>query len=195
MSENSQINQSVLRLVSIGDEQAFRILFDHYKDRFYYVALKMTSLDDIAEEIVQEVFIQLWRQRSSLFSVENPDAYFFTVLYRQVYQYYRKVALDKKVHLALQDSPLAKNTTDETVLARESEQFIREAVSRLPAQQQLVFKLSKEEGLSREEIADKMQISPNTVRNHLAQGMRSVRTYLQDLALISGIISTFLSDS
>lgn len=195
MSDSLQINQSVLSLISKGDEQAFRVLFDHYKDRFYYVALKMTSLEDIAEETVQEVFIQLWRQRTSLANVENPDAYFFTVLYRQVYQYYRKMALDKKLHLALQESLLAKNTTDETVLSRESEQFIREAIARLPAQQQEVFKLSKEDGLSREEIAEKMQISPNTVRNHLAQAMRSVRTYLHDLAIISGIISNFLSDS
>ncbi|MEO6684062.1 MAG: RNA polymerase sigma-70 factor [Ginsengibacter sp.] len=194
MSEIFQINQSLLRLVSIGDEQAFRVLFDYYKDRFYYVALKMTNLEDIAEETVQEVFIQLWRQRSGLAEVENPDAYFFTVLYRQVYQYYRKAALDKKLILALEDSPRAKNSTDEFILAKEKEQFIREAVGRLPAQQLQVFKLSKEEGLSREEIADKMQISPNTVRNHLAQAMRSVRTYLNDLALFAGIAGSFLSD-
>lgn len=167
-------------------------MFNHYKDRFYYVALKMTGLEHASEETVQEVFIQIWKQRESLAGVENPDAYFFTILYRQVYQFYKKTALEKKLELAIAEAPISKNFTDETVMAKESERLINEAVSRLPAQQQLVFKLSKQEGLSREEIAAQMNISPNTVRNHLAEAMKSIRIYLSDLALFSGIMMGFL---
>ena len=194
ISENSSIDQSVLRLVSIGDEKAFRVLFDHYRDRFYYVALKMTGLEDVSEETAQEAFIQIWKQRTSLAEVENPDAYFFTILYRQVYQFYKKRAVEKKLKMAIADSPLSKNYTDEAVLAKESERLINGAVSRLPPQQQTVFKLSKQEGLTREQIAEQMNISPNTVRNHLGEAMKSIRTYLNDLALFSGIVTSFLSD-
>ena len=193
-TDQPQIDRAVLHLVSIGDEKAFRILFDHYRDRFYYVALKMTGLEDIAEETAQEVFIQIWRQRVSLAEVENPDAYFFTVLYRQVYQFYKKTAMEKKLRMAIAEAPYAKNFTDETILAKESERFINEAVSKLPAQQQIVFKLSKQEGLSREQIATQLNISPNTVRNHLAEAMKFIRTYLNDLALFSGIMVSLFTD-
>ncbi len=192
--DQPQIDRSVLHLISMGDEKAFRILFDHYKDRFYYVALKMTDREDIAEETAQEVFIQIWKQRNSLSDVENPDAYFFTILYRQVYQFYKKTALEKKLKMTIAETPFAKNFTDETILAKESERFINEAVSRLPAQQQLVFKLSKEEGLSREQIATQLNISPNTVRNHLSEAMKSIRAYLSDLALVSGIVISLFSN-
>lgn len=191
-TDHTKINQSILRLVSLGDEKAFRILFDHYKDRFYWVALKMTGLEVIAEEMTQEVFIQIWKQKDAVAEIENPDAYFFTVLYRQVYRFYKKTAVEKKMKLAVAEAPFAKNFTDETVLAKESERFIHEAVLRLPSQQQLVFKLSKQEGLSREQIARQLNISPNTVRNHLAEAVKNIRTYLNDLTLFFGIaISLF----
>lgn len=182
-SDNAHIDESVLHLVSAGDEKAFRILFDHYKDRFYYVVLKMTGLEDIAEETVQEVFINIWRQRESLQEIKDPDAYFFTIVYRQVYRFYKKQALEKKLRQFVSESSESRNFTEENVLAKERERFIHEAVARLPTQQKRVFELSKLEGLSREQIAEQLEISPNTVRNHMAEGMKSVRTYLKNSLL------------
>ncbi len=179
-SDNSHIDKSVLHLVSIGDEKAFRILFDHYRDRFYWVVFKMTGLEDIAEETVQEVFINIWRQRESLAEIKDPDAYFFTIVYRQVYRFYKKQALEIKLRQFVSESPESKNVTEENVLEKERERFIQEAVARLPTQQKRVFELSKLEGLSREQIAEEMEISPNTVRNHMAEGMKSVRAYLKN---------------
>ena len=192
-SDNVHIDHSVLLLISIGDEKAFRILFDHYKDRFYYVVLKMTGLEDIAEETVQEVFINIWRQRESLSEIKDPDAYFFTIVYRQVYRFYKKQAMEKKLMQFVSESSESKNFTDENVLAKERERFINEAIARLPTQQKIVFELSKLEGLSREQIAEKLEISPNTVRNHMAEGMKSVRAYLKNSLLHSIVLWFFLA--
>lgn len=164
--------------IADGDEKAFRILFDVYKDRFYAVARKMTRSESIAEEMVQEVFIKIWQYRTNLTQVTNPDSYFFTMLYRQVYSHYKKLALNEKMLTLITRSPVFQNITDEAVLARESEKLINEAVAKLPTQQRLVFKMSKQEGLSREQIAEKLRISPNTVRNHLTDALSFVRTYL-----------------
>lgn len=174
----------------MGDEKAFRVLFDHYKDRFYFVALKMTRFDHIAEEMVQEVFFKIWRNRETLTAIENPDAYFFTVLYRRIYQYYKKEALDKKLLQEAGRETDSANLTDEAVLARESKQLLEEAISKLPPQQQIIYRLNKVEGFSYIEIADKLSLSPNTVRNHLAAAVRAIRIHLRhlkDFVLVIGI--------
>lgn len=185
MPDYSLYDEKILLLqVAAGDEQAFRKLFDLYKERFYAVVLKMTQSDEVAQDIVQDVFMNIWSKRESLADVVNPSSYFFTAVYRRVYHHYRKVALEKKL---LQAAPTVKesaNTTDEMVLAHESNELISQAISKLPPQQQLVFKLVRQEGLSREDVAQQLKISPNTVKNHLADALKFVRAFLRNPYLL-----------
>ena len=166
-------------------------MFDHYKDRFYFVALKMTRFDHIAEEMVQEVFLKIWRNRETLADIEKPDAYFFTVLYRQVYQYFKKEALNRKLLQEAGPEGDASNLTEETLMARESKRLLEEAVAKLPPQQQAIYRMNKIEGFSYQEIAEKLNLSPNTVRNHLAAAVRTIRIHLihlKEFGLIMGLL-------
>ena len=192
LSECSQYDEKVLLAeIAAGDEDAFRKLFDFYKERFYSVALKMTRSDVVAEDIVQDVFMNIWNKRAGLVNVDNPSSYFFTAVYRRVYHHYRKIALEKKL---LRLTPPAKetvNTTEEMVLAHESSELISQAIGKLPPQQQLVFKLCKQEGLSREDVARQLHISPNTVKNHLADALKYIRTSLLNSTYTFLILSWF----
>jgi RNA polymerase sigma-70 factor (ECF subfamily) len=169
----------LLKMIAAGDERAFRQLFDLYKERFYAVALKMTGCDEVTKDIVQDTFMNIWNKRESLADIENPSAYFFTAVYRRVYHHYRKVAHEKK--LLEEASPIhaSVNTTEEMVLAHESNELISEAFEKLPPQQKLVFRLSRQEGLSREDVALRLHISPNTVKNHLAEALKFIRAFLR----------------
>ncbi|MBN9383776.1 MAG: sigma-70 family RNA polymerase sigma factor [Chitinophagaceae bacterium] len=184
--ENYQLynDKELLLRIAKGDERAFRIFFDRYRDRFYAVALKMTRSDDVAQEMVQDIFMKIWQNRAFLDRITKPDTYFFTALYRQIYRHYKKLALERRLLKLIAESPTFRNITDETILAQESERLINEAITRLPKQQQIVFRLSKQDGLSREQIAEKLHISPNTVRNHLSDAIQSIKAYLNHVALI-----------
>lgn len=174
-------DKSLFLHIAAGDENAFRELFDRYKIRFYAAALKMTRSEILAEEIVQEIFITLWLKRALLPTIEKPDTYLFTMVYNSVYRQFRKIALEKRTQLRAGIRSNEKvPETEEWLDARESQQMIHEAINKLPAQQQLVYKLSREGGLSREEIAHKLDISPNTVRNHLREALKNIRSYLQE---------------
>ncbi len=72
---------------------------------------------------------------------------------------------------------------------RETQKLINEAVQQLPPQQRIVFQLSKQNDLSYEEIARQMHLSKNTVRNHLAEAMKTIRFFLRSAA---GLLSLFL---
>ena len=189
MSDCSRYDEkALLAKIAIGDESAFRELFDLYKEHFYAVALKMTRSDELAEDIVQEVFMHIWTKRESIMDVENPSSYFFTCVYRRVYQHYRKIALEKKLLQGVSSRKESVNTTEEMILAHESENLLSQAIAKLPPQQQMVFKLSKQEGLSREDIACQLHISPNTVKNHLSNATKFIQVFLRNSAVTFLII-------
>lgn len=144
----------------------------------------MTRSDAVAEEIVQETFVAIWQKRGLLKDIHHPDAYFFTALYRKVYRHYKKLALDRKATKHIAGTWATQDETGDVVLLQESQRLVNEAITRLPQQQQLVFRLSRQHGLSRDQIAAQLNISPNTVRNHMADAIKSIRAYLKKAALL-----------
>jgi RNA polymerase sigma-70 factor (ECF subfamily) len=176
--------KELLAEIASGNEDAFRQLFDNYKERFYAVAFKMTRSDEAAKDIVQDVFMNIWKNRENLLKVDHPSSYFFTAVYRKVYHHYRKLASERKFlqsALALKET---ENTTDEMVLANEYKEWVSRAITQLPPKQKLVFRLSKEEGMNREDIARQLEISPNTVKNHLSDALKFIHSFLRRSSLI-----------
>lgn len=170
----------LFRRVSEGDETAFRVLFDRYKAPFHFAAFKMTRSAELAEDIVQEVFITLWNKRVLIASMENPDAYLVRILHNAIYLQFRKLATERKVLARFMDEQEAgENAVETLLLDKENRQILESVISQMPAQQQLVYRLAKQEGLSREEIAAKLNLSPNTVRNHLGAAVEFMRDYFK----------------
>lgn len=176
--------RALLAEIASGSEPAFRKLFDMYKTRFYAVALKMTQSDEAAEDIVQEVFMNIWKNREHLLRVDHPSSYFFTAVYRKVYHHYRRLASERKFLQSASAVKEAENTTDEMVLANEYKEWVSQAITRLPPQQKLVFRLSKEEGMNREDIARQLKISPHTVKNHLSDAIKFIHSFLRKSSLV-----------
>jgi len=93
------------------------------------------------------------------------------------------MALEKKLLQGVPSNKESVNTTEEMIWAHESENLVSQAIAKLPPQQQMVFKLSKQEGLSREDIACQLHISPNTVKNHLSNAIKFIQIFLRNSAL------------
>lgn len=166
--------------VAEGNESAFRTIFDRYKSSFYGVAYKMTRSPHHSEEIVQEVFITFWNKRQLVAASRNPEQYFKRILYNSIYAHFRKLALERQLKTNLyQTEEPHENMVEELLLSKENFNFLNTLVSKLPPQQRLVYKLSKQEGLSREEIASRLNISPNTVRNHLTAAIQFITSGIE----------------
>ena len=181
MDQNESYEQKQLfDQLAKGSETAFKAIFDLYKRRFYAVAFKMTRSEYVAEEIVQEVFITLWARRSQLIEIEKPATYLFTVVYNSIYAHFKKLALEKRTREAFSAIPEEfESPLEQLIQNKENEQLLQRAIGQLPAQQQLVYKLIKQDGLSREEVAAQLHISPHTVKNHLQEAMKFLRIYLE----------------
>lgn len=180
--------------IGIGDERAFRQLFEQYSSTVYSFSLKLTRSADQAEEIVQDVFLKLWVRRATLVQIENFNAWLFTVTRHQALNILRQKAIEGRAKLVLQQhSPQTHCDTEETVVLRDYQQLLDRAIRRLPPQQQLVYSLCRRDGLPYDEVAARLNISRLTVKTHMQQALRTIRSQLTELVRLSATILLLLS--
>jgi RNA polymerase sigma-70 factor (ECF subfamily) len=183
MAENLPYNiKNLIMHVGEGNELAFKAVIDFYKERFYAASLKMTHSFDVAEEIVQEVFVCLWIKRTQVARAANPEGYLFAMLQNSIYAHFRKLALEKamKKKMLQESGEIDSNPIEDILFAKEDREMLEVLINQLPTQQRIVYKLSRQQGLSRQQIANQLHISPHTVKNHLHQAMRFIGSYYKE---------------
>ena len=99
MSATLNYNESnLLQLISEGDEQAFKNLFDTYRSRLFYYISRIVKSDQIAEELVMDVFLKIWVGRKLITQIENFDAFLFRIAHNKTIDFLRSVAKDARLH-------------------------------------------------------------------------------------------------
>lgn len=177
--DNLYTERTLLKQVADGDKLAFRQLFDLYKLRLFTFVLQLTNSKADAEEIVQDVFAKLWESRGMLLKVEFPDKYIYTIARNKSLNHLTKLARDRQLLNQLwMNLSQADNATEEILQAQESQRLIEEAVSRLNEQRQTIFRLSREYGLSHDEIAAQLGLSKSRVKNIVVEILKHIRDYL-----------------
>jgi len=167
----------------------FDRIFDQYKGRIYAYVLAISKSEYAAEEITQEIFIKIWVSRDNLHEINNFDGYIFKIARNLSLNYLRKVAYNEKmsselIRIAAKDGDNAETRFN----LFEYNKLINEAVDSLSPQRRLVFKLSKEDELSYDEIAVQLNLSKNTVKNHYLTAAGVVRSFLIKNGVRSAIV-------
>lgn len=171
--------RSLFCRIASGEEQAFRQIFERLRPRLLSYLTRITKSREDAEELTQEVFLKLWSNRECLADVEEPQQYIFAIARNKAIDYLRKAALDSRVRQNLWDSIRQhRASTEDQVSANDSDRLIKEAILKLSSQKQVVFKLSRIEGLTHDQIASQLKISKNTVKNHIVASLKFIRHYL-----------------
>lgn len=160
-------DQELISLLREGSKDAFRILYDRYGLKIYRFALSYLKSEYDAEELVQDVFLKLWVKRDSLDISGNIRAYLYKVAVNSIYDFIRR----KNLELAFQEfvnghTDEDDSTWDEVVyndLAAQLDQLM----AQMPEQRRKIFKMSKEKGLSNDEIAESLGLSKRTVENQI----------------------------
>lgn len=164
-----------------GDEHAFTTLFHWYSRPLGEFVIKLTHSLDITEEIIQDVFVIIWQRREKLLSISNFSSYLYILCRNHTFLVLKKMASEKAQQASFEadyqmDAWL--DTLDNP--ADHYRGLIEKAVDRLPFQQKTVFMLSRYERLKTEEIAKKLQLSPDTVKKHLQLANKTLRNQLGD---------------
>ncbi len=182
-SNSDYISDGLFMQIADGDENAFREVFHSFNQRLFPYVLNIVKSSAVTEEIVQEVFLKLWTNRQAVAEMDNPVAWLFTVAANQSFTYLKRISTEQRIIDKIKQSMrTSENPTDEYIFFNESKIILQKVVGELPAQRQVIYKLSREEGLNNQQIADQLNLSPNTVKNQLVSALRTIREQLQKTA-------------
>lgn len=174
-----QEDMNLLIALKEGNEAAFIKVYNQYRRKVYTYAYQLCKLADTAEEIVQEVFIKVWLKRDQINAELSFDPYIKKITVNHVLNHLKKISrertLQEQVFRTIETSS---NRTEDHLLEKELLKIYHEAIDRLPKQKKLIYQLSRVEELSHDEISQKLNISKNTVKNHIVESSRSIREYV-----------------
>lgn len=162
-----------------GDEAAFDTLYKRYVVRLLNTAFQKTNSRELAQELVQEVFMELYLHRGELVIHTSLQGYLFTILKNKIFNYYRHELVQKKYRqfIITRGEQLAHDSS-KNIEGKELQDKIRELIQELPLQCRTVFLLSREGQLSNKDIAEQLHISVNTVEQHIRKARRILREAL-----------------
>ena len=166
-------------LIKAGDQNAFTEIYNRFQGVLYLYACKITRDDDIAEDLVQELFINLWDKRQSLNFTSSVSSYFYAAVRYKFFdlvdkQKVRTDYLQNMQFLLDQGSCDTDNYMDEKELSA----TIENAVSELPGKMRAVFLLSRKNNLSNKEISEQLGIAEKTVKNQLSMALKALKVKL-----------------
>jgi len=192
---NASEEKVLLQQIAAGDEKAFAVLVERKWNNIYSQALTYIKSTHYAQDVVQEVFLKIWQKRKELPKVERFDSFLFIIARNHIVSELRK-RINSSLTLDNLDFVEENFVPDKTLSQKNLHQVLSQAINLLPQQQKTAYLLSRDEGLSHEQIARQMQLSKETAKKHICRALNFLRTYVRanaDLPFIFFIISLFIN--
>ncbi len=178
----SQLIYEEAKLISLlaqGSEYAFQLLYDRHRNRIYQTAIRYLKSPLLAQEVVQDVFLKLWFERTNIKEDQCMEAWLYTVAKNNLINRLKKIAREWKAIDGLK--LITKTSVDNTAYKVQESHYnelLQKAIQGLPEQQQKVFQLARYERLTYIQIGERMGISPLTVKTHMARALAHIKTCL-----------------
>jgi len=168
----------LISLLREGSDEAFTEIYNRYWEILFSIAYKFSKDKELACEIVQDVFMGLWNRRSEKI-IRNLSAYLATAVRFEVF---KQIARAKRRKHILQNgpAPILAYEGDDTVNAVFLKEFIQDEIEKLPEKCRLVFRFSREQGMTIPEIAQQLHVSNKAVEGHLTKALKILRRSLKD---------------
>jgi RNA polymerase sigma-70 factor (family 1) len=174
------IDQNLLQLIAGGCEQSFRKLYDLYAGKIYSMAIGYLRSPMAAQDVVQEIFVKIWEKRDSLTAMDNFPAWLHVVTRNLLINHLqKKIPLFGLNELIREAIPEDRHLPQQQLDYRELTVLISRAIAQLPPRQQQVYSLSREQGLSHQQIARQLNLSYDTVREHMSKALKTIRASLE----------------
>lgn len=182
-------DKDLLKQVSEGDEVAFKRLYYQWQPRLTLFIFRITKSREITAEIVQDVFMKIWMNRENLSNVDNFKSYLFVACRNHALNALRK-AMRELEHF----QEWEKNKLDDTETATDNSEinqlsYIDEAIDHLSPRQKEIYLLHLHEGLTYQQIAEKLGIGKESVKTHLELAKKSITKYVKGKVVIFALIA------
>lgn len=177
---------AVITRLKNGEVAAFDVLFLKYSNRLFWFVYKYLQSKEEAEEIVQDVFLKIWDQREGLDSSRSFNSYIFTIAKNHIFNELRKKVSEKKyLDFQINTNSRTHSPVERELSFREITKISNDAINQLPPRRKMVYQLSRDKGMSYQEIANHLGISVKTVENHMSLALKFLKEYIGREAEIS----------
>ena len=171
---SSYYNETLLELLSTGDEYAFTEIYDRFSKKLFAVAYSRLKEVQEAEDIVHDVFASLWANRSKV-EVKSLENYLATATKYTVFAKIRRKERERLYNQTFQPSPIVELNIEATLHYKYILEVLTNEVEKLPEKCKLIFKYSRNNKLPVKEIAEKLNLSPKTVENQLNKAVKQLK--------------------
>lgn len=177
------LNSLIKNILEKDDEAAFATLFKLFYAKLVAFSVRIVQSKDNGEEIVSDVFVNIWRSRKSIPKVDNVQAYLYASVRNSSLNFIKVRHLPTESLHDLYDTDIryfAHQSFDphKELEMQELQVLLRSAVESLPMQCKTIFKLIKEDGLKYKEVADILHISPRTVETQLNRALKRLESVM-----------------
>ncbi len=177
----------LLKAASTGDEKAFEQLYKLYFPRLYTFSLRIVNENDLAKDVVQNVFIRLW-ESPELFLHEHPEAFMYKMVRNASLNHIRHLKVVDNLKIQVKDQYLGEKlyyidmvgNEPYVLIEKELQEQVAKVMDSLPDKCRTVFHLSRIEGLKNKEIADRLNINIKTVEKHVSKALDVFRERFSD---------------
>jgi RNA polymerase sigma-70 factor (family 1) len=169
--------EALLQRIAGGDEKAFTQLLVDNAGLLYSFVLRHTSVKEIAEEIVQDIFTQIWQTRESLAEIRNFRTYLYVISRNRMLNEIKKMVRERKQYQQWVNT-IATTGEENTGEIEQQHSLVDMAINSLPPQQLKVWTLNRRQGLTYQQIATEMNISRETVKTYLQHANASITKYI-----------------
>ncbi|RYG18789.1 MAG: RNA polymerase sigma-70 factor [Chitinophagaceae bacterium] len=184
--------RKLLKQIAEGDERAFDFIYHSYAKKVYLFAFKILRSATLAEEVVQEVMLKIWRMGGELTHIKNLEAYLRGASRNISLNVLRRQDVESRAdQYLLKNWEEEHNETEELVLLNDTRKILDDAIALLPFQQREVYKLCHQQGLKYDEVAKKLNLAPSTVATHMKLALRFLRVYLQNHTDLAALVIIF----
>jgi RNA polymerase sigma factor (sigma-70 family) len=183
-SNNVFDEKETLLELSKGNEVAFEKMYQLLGQRIYCKLCRLLKSEVIAEEILQDVFLTVWNNRSKLKLEKSFCSYIFCIATNKCYDYFRTVKRNKKLFRELNLNSIYYSTTEQEVANEKSHEMLYDAIELLPPKRKLIFKLCKIECKSYEQISLQLGVSSSTISDHIVKANRFIKNHIVTNAIM-----------
>ncbi len=173
------------------DHKAFDSLFRKYAQKLYNFSLVLIKDKFVAEEMVQVVFLKIWEKRHQIEEHHSFQSFLFTITHNEVISWIRKNQSEqRKAQIFHTNNSLVTNETEIKIEFQNFETITDQLIKQLPEKRRLIFNLSRKEGLSNKEIAQRLSLSLKTVENQITAALRFLRKNFEKESILGLLFSS-----
>jgi RNA polymerase sigma-70 factor (ECF subfamily) len=166
----------IIAFIREGNVLAFQELYLRYWKELFYAASRKIGRKEDAGDVIQEIFTELWFRKEKLHVHDSVSGYLHTILKFKIFDFYHQASRQETHSLAVvPEEEVMEESTASMLHVKELQEIVDEEVKNLPGRMREIFVMSREQGMTAEEIAQTLSISVQTVRNQLSTSLKKIR--------------------